>query len=103
MEIHLCFQTPASTGRGEFPCIGDPQRSEVIAAAATGSLTANDGEEALIVNVAAASLFVAHGCAPSASATASTRATTARYTVPPNQVMQVRVRTGDKFAVAAIS
>lgn len=103
MPVHVNFQTGGGLGSIHVVGVGLVRAHETVAAAATGSLTAADGEIAILVNTETDPVYVAHGSTPSAAATTATTATTARYPVPPNVPFPVQVRTGDKFAVAAIA
>lgn len=102
MSLHVSFQMPAFAGSNDIGSIGSVRASEAIAADATGSLTAEDGEIAFICNTGTSVLYIAHGSTPDASATTKTPATSARYAIPSGLgVVPVRVYAGDKFAVAS--
>lgn len=99
MPIHVAFQPVA--GSTAAPGIGSPRASEAIADDATGSLTARDGEMAVVTNTGSAVAYIAHGSTPSSAATAKTAATSARYALGAGNSMPVYPVTGDKFATAA--
>lgn len=102
MSVDVVFQLPAGVGSVDNLAIGSAARYETVAAAATGSLTALDGEMAVLFNTSASDLvYVAHGPTPNAAATAATAATSARYPLPPRVLVPVAVKAGDKFAVVA--
>lgn len=101
MPIHVAFQAPGWAGSNAAPSIGAPRASEAVADAGTGSLTAQDGEIAVVTNTGSAVAYVAHGSTPNSAATASTAATSARYAIGAGQTLPVQCKTGDKFATAA--
>lgn len=101
MPIHVAFQVPSWAGSTASPAFGTPRASEAIADAGTGSLTAQDGEIAVVTNTGDAVAYVAHGSTPDSSATTATAATSARYAMGAGQTLPVQTRTGDKFATAA--
>lgn len=101
MPIHVAFQQPAWGGSEGSPFAGGAMKSEAIADGATGSLTADDGQVAIVANTGSDLVYVAHGSTPDASATAATNATSARYCIPSGQVIGFAVAAGDKFGAAA--
>lgn len=101
MGIHVAFQPPAYGGSPHVAFTGGARASEAVADGASGSLTAQDGEIAVVVNTGTAVSYVAHGSTPNAAATTSTAATSARYALSAGEVRAFAVNTGDKFAAAA--
>ena len=102
MPVHAIFQLPAAIEDPAATSIGTVRASESIATGATGSITAEVGECAFLLNTEVGAVYVAHGATPDASATVSTDDTTARYAVPAGVYTPVFVSEGDKFAVAVI-
>jgi len=101
MPIHVAFQEASFAGSYGVPALGDARVSETVLDAATGSLTAENGEVAIVSNVGSAVCYVAHGSVPDGSATVRTGLTSARYAIPVGGVVPFRVNAGDKFAVEA--
>jgi hypothetical protein len=101
MGIHVAFQPPAYGGSPHVAFCGNARASEAVADGATGSLTANDGEIAIVHNTGSAVSYVAHGSTPDSAATTSTAATSARYAIGAGETRAFSVKTGDKFASAA--
>ena len=99
MSLHITFQPPAFNV--DAPLAGGGRASEAVAAGASGSLTAADGEMAVVTNVGASALYFTHGTTPNSAATVSTPATSARYAIGAGVTMAVATKTGDKFAVAS--
>ncbi len=103
MPLIVCFQSAKyAPGNATELCIAQRVRTrESIATGGTGSATAQDGEIAVLYSTEGATIVVAHGSTPDASATSATSATSAAYNIPPDQLVPVQVRAGDKFAVAS--
>lgn len=99
MSLYITFQQPAFNN--DAPLAGGGRASEAVAAAATGSLTAADGEMAVVTNVGTDVLYFAHGSTPNSAAVVNTNLTSARYAIGGGATMAVSTKTGDKFAVAS--
>lgn len=99
MTLQVVFQQPAFSVNA--PLSGHARASEAVAAGASGSLTAQDGEIAIVTNMGTTALYFAFGSTPNASATAATAATSARHGIGPGNTLGIVVNVGDKFAAAS--
>lgn len=103
MAVYVSFFKPKGLGSVHSPAIGAVRVRESVAAGATSTAAAADGEYLWAMNNESTTVLVATGSAPNASATAATTATTAGVAIAAGQALPFAVNTGDKIAVATAS
>lgn len=81
MSAVVCFLRPASGGAGATAA-WKIRKKEVISVASTSTITATEGEFAIVLNTEATAILVAYGSTPDAQATTETSATSAGLGVP---------------------
>lgn len=103
MTVYVAFFTPAALGSPHVTSMRGARVSETVAASATSTGSAADGECVYVANDGAASVYVAIGSAPDATATTSTSATSARVALLPGLTIGLVAKSGDKISIAAVS
>lgn len=103
MAVYVSFFTPKGLASIHNAVFGPVRARESVAAGATSTGAAADGEYLWVMNNESATVWVATGSTPNASATAATTATTAGVAIPSGSALPFAVNTGDKIAVATAS
>ena len=103
MPVKVGFFTPGKLGAIDAIGVGNCRVSETLTVPGTTTITAADGEMALLVSTEASTVVAAHGLNPDAAAVifAGNQQTSAGYGVPPGTFVPVVVRNGDKINIKA--
>lgn len=101
MPLKVAFMKPAYAGSIYNLATGFCRASETLSAGVASTTTALDGEIMLILSTEAAAIVVAVGITPNGAASAATGTTSAGFPVPPNVLIPVQCRGGDKIEFEA--
>lgn len=103
MAVVVSFMKPGVLGSANVIGMGTCRVSEVVTVPGTTTITAWDGEIAVVVSSEADVILAAHGSAPNAAATVATNETTAGYGVPASGPIPIAVGIGHKLDFKALA
>ena len=93
----------AKTGSAGVSAVWTVRKMEVLTVPSTSTITADDGEIAIILNTETAGILAASGSTPDAQATTETSATTAGHGIPSGLTSPaILMNQGDKINVKVI-
>jgi hypothetical protein len=104
MSAVVCFVKAVSAGGGGTAA-GRIRKKEVLSVASTSTITAEQGEYALVLNTETTAILVAFGSTPDAQATTETTATSAGLGIPSGLESPLLgpLATGDKINVKTVA
>lgn len=99
MPVKISMGKPSLVGNLSVLAFGQFRVSETVSVGGTTTITAQQGEIALLVSTESGTVNASHGVTPDAAATAATAATSAGYGVPPGVPYPVALQPGDKINI----